>query len=59
MKTVVNVLVAILFLLALSSGAAKVILMPQEVEFFGAYGFTPSLLMAFPAGQPTEYRHGD
>lgn len=37
----------ILVFLATSSGIAKIILMPQEVEFFGSYGFTNPILISY------------
>ena len=37
--------------LAISSGITKVMLMPQEVEFFGAYGFSNPILILFGASQ--------
>lgn len=45
MKVVFIIILFVLILLALSSGISKVLLMPQEVEFFGKYGFSnPPLL---------------
>lgn len=37
--------------LAISSGVTKIALMPQDVEFFGRYGFSNPLLIAFGATQ--------
>ena len=37
----------ILVLLALSSGITKLLLMEQDVNFFGRHGFTRSMLMTF------------
>lgn len=34
-------------LLALASGVAKILLLPNEVEFFGAYGFSTAALIVF------------
>lgn len=51
MNIVVNVFVAILALLALSSGVTKIMLMQREVEFFGAYGFTNTILIAYGVAQ--------
>ena len=45
------VTIAILVFLAVSSGVTKIALMEQDVAFFGAYGFTNPLLMAFGAIQ--------
>lgn len=47
MKIVIAVLLAILCLLAISSGMTKILLMQQEVEFFGRYGFSNPMLVAF------------
>ena len=47
MKSVFTVLLVILVLLALSSGTAKLLLMEQDVNFFGRHGFSPSMLMSF------------
>jgi len=47
MNIILNVFVAILALLALSSGATKIMLMQNEVDFFGAYGFTNPVLIAY------------
>jgi len=47
MKVVFTIILLVLILLALSSGISKVLLMPQEVEFFGKYGFSNPLLLAF------------
>jgi len=41
----------LLVLLALSSGVSKMILLEQEVEFFGAAGFSNSTLRIFGAAQ--------
>lgn len=40
------VLVALIFL-ALSSGATKIALMQQDVEFFGKYGFSNPILIVY------------
>lgn len=47
MKIAIAVLLAILCLLAVSSGMTKILLMQQEVEFFGRYGFSNPMLVAF------------
>lgn len=47
MKIFINVILVILMFLAISSGVSKVLLMPQDVEFFGRYGFTNSILIAY------------
>ena len=46
-----KILVALLTLLAVLSGITKVSLMPQEVEFFGKYGFSNAGLVAYGALQ--------
>jgi len=51
MKIAIGVLLAILTFLAVSSGLTKIILMQQEVDFFGRYGFSNPLLIAFGAVQ--------
>ena len=51
MKILFNVILAILVFLAISSGITKIILMQQDVEFFGKYGFTNSILIAYGAVQ--------
>ena len=51
MKLLINILVAVLALLAIASGIPKVMLMEQEVAFFGAYGFNNMLLIFFGISQ--------
>lgn len=51
MKILFNVILAILVLLAVSSGITKIILMQQDVEFFGKYGFTNPVLITYGAAQ--------
>lgn len=51
MKIVRIVIVCLLVFLAISSGMTKVTLMEQDVVFFGKYGFTNTLLIAFGAVQ--------
>jgi hypothetical protein len=51
MKMVWTIVVILLALLAIASGAAKVMLMPQEVDFFGAYGFSSAVLIVYGAAQ--------
>lgn len=51
MKFVPIIVVAILVFLAVSSGATKIMLMPQDTEFFGRYGFSDAVLMVFGAVQ--------
>ena len=47
MKAVSMIILAILTLLAVSSGVTKILLMQQEVDFFGKYGFSNPILIAF------------
>lgn len=47
MKAVSIGILAILTFLAVSSGITKILLMPQDVDFFGKYGFSDPLLIAF------------
>lgn len=47
MKIFLNIVVAILVFLAVSSGITKILLMQQDVAFFGQYGFTNPILMTY------------
>ncbi len=47
MKVVSIAVLTILVLLAVSSGVAKILLMQQDVEFFGKYGFSSPMLIGF------------
>lgn len=47
MNILLKVILGILVFLAIAAGATKIILMLQEVEFFGKYGFTNSILIAY------------
>ncbi len=51
MKKFQIVVLSILVFLAVSSGVTKILLMPQDAVFFGKYGFTSLLLIAFGATQ--------
>lgn len=51
MSILLKVNLAILVFLAVSSGVTKIMLMPQDVEFFGNYGFTSPVLMAYGVAQ--------
>lgn len=51
MKVLVNIILVILVFLAISSGFTKIILMQQDVEFFGKYGFTNPILITFGVSQ--------
>ena len=47
MKIAFAILLAILTFLAVSSGVMKILLVQQDVEFFGRYGFSNAMLIAF------------
>jgi hypothetical protein len=47
MKLIWTIVVILLALLAIASGVSKVMLMPQEIAFFGAYGFSATVLVGF------------
>lgn len=47
MKTVSIIILVILTLLAVSSGITKILLMQQDVDFFGKYGFSDPIIIAF------------
>lgn len=51
MKVFLKVVLAVLVFLAISSGITKIMLMEQDTEFFGRYGFTNPLLIAFGISQ--------
>lgn len=51
MSTLLKVNLIVLVVLAVSSGVTKIILMPQDVEFFGKYGFTNPILIVYGAAQ--------
>ncbi len=51
MKMFLKVILTILVFLAISAGFTKIILMPRDVKFFGAYGFTNPMLIAYGAAQ--------
>ena len=44
-------ILAVLIFLAVSSGITKIMLMQQDVDFFGRYGFTNIILVAFGIAQ--------
>jgi len=46
-----KIILVVLIFLATSSGITKIMLMQQDVEFFGKYGFTNTLLVVFGAAQ--------
>ena len=47
MNAVITAIVVILVLLAVSSGVTKILLMEQDVLFFGKYGFSDPILIAY------------
>lgn len=47
MKIVSTIILVILILLAVSSGITKVTLMQRDVDFFGKYGFSDPILVAY------------
>ena len=51
MKIAFSILLVLLTALAVLSGVTKITLMPNEVEFFGQYGFSSPMLIAFGAAQ--------
>ena len=53
MNVLLKLNLVILVILATSSGVTKIILMQQDVDFFGQYGFTNPILIAYGATQLT------
>ena len=51
MKIASTIILVLLVCLAIFSGATKIGLMEQDVEFFGKYGFSNPMLIAFGATQ--------
>ena len=51
MKILIRLILAILVFLAISSGITKIMLMEQDVEFFGKYGFTNPILITYGVTQ--------
>ncbi len=47
MKVTIKIILTLLVLLAISSGITKIMLMPQDLEFFGKYGFNNFTLIIF------------
>lgn len=47
MKIVSTIILAILVLLAVSSGITKILLLQQDVDFFGKYGFSNPILIVY------------
>ena len=51
MKILLRINLVILVFLAITSGIAKIMLMPQEIEFFGGIGFNNLMLIIFGVSQ--------
>jgi hypothetical protein len=51
MKVVQIAVLWMLIFLAVSSGISKIVLMQQDVDFFGKFGFATSVLVAFGFAQ--------
>jgi hypothetical protein len=51
MKLFFYIILIILVLLAISSGITKILLMPQDVDFFGQYGFSNPILITYGLAQ--------
>lgn len=51
MKIITPIVLALMVLLAFASGVTKIMLMPQEIEFYRPAGFSDTLLMLFGALQ--------
>jgi len=51
MKAVSKIILALLTLLAASSGITKILLMHQDLDFFGKYGFSSPMLIVFGSVQ--------
>ena len=51
MKLASTIILVLLMFLAISSGVTKIALMQQDVDFFGKYGFSNPILIAFGATQ--------
>lgn len=51
MEIILKAILVILVFLAVSSGITKIMLMPQDVEFFGSYGFTNTILILYGISQ--------
>ena len=47
MKIVSTIILILLIFLAISSGVTKVMLMQQDVDFFGKYGFSNPILIVY------------
>lgn len=51
MNIFLKVVLVVLVFLAVSSGITKIFLLPQDVEFFGNYGFTNIILITYGVAQ--------
>jgi hypothetical protein len=51
MELFLKVILIILIFLAVSSGITKIMLMPHDVEFFGSYGFSSTILILYGVSQ--------
>jgi len=51
MNLTFKIILVVLIFLAISSGITKIMLMPQDARFFGAYGFSNAMLITFGATQ--------
>jgi hypothetical protein len=51
MRMVSTVVLVLLIFLSIFSGVTKVALMPEDVQFFGGYGFSNPALISFGATQ--------
>ena len=51
MRIASTLVLVLLIFLSMFSGATKVALMPEDVDFFGRYGFSNPMLIAFGATQ--------
>ena len=51
MKAVSKLILAVLILLAVSSGVTKILLLQQDVDFFGKYGFSDPILIGYGLAQ--------
>lgn len=47
MKAVSTIILVVLILLAVSSGITKILLIQQDVDFFGKYGFSNPILVIY------------
>ncbi|NNE34093.1 MAG: hypothetical protein HKN13_02585 [Rhodothermales bacterium] len=51
MKILFTIVLVILVFLAISSGITKILLLQQDVDFFGKYGFTNPVIIAYGTAQ--------